>query len=100
LGNILYGGGTNKMKQSQLYMLMSIICFVGSLLTNHIWDSMLLFVMFFFWSIFSIFFLLAEIKIEKLQRKLERAKDQCIIRFLENIQLNLENIRLNNPKKK
>jgi len=88
------------MKYSQLYMLMGTMHFVGSLLTHNLSSSLLLFGMATYWYICAIIFLKKESELLRVEKKLERLKDQYVIEFLENIKLNLEQIRLTNSKKK
>jgi len=71
------------MKHSQLYMLLGGMCFVGSLLTSKLSSSLLLLGMFIFWQICAILMMPKEFELEKIQRKLERAKFELIVDLLE-----------------
>jgi len=88
------------MKYSQLYMLMGTMHFVGSLFTTKFSNSLLLLGMAVYWFMCAIIFLKKESELSRVEKKLERLKDQYVIEFLENIKLNLEQIRLTNSKKK
>ena len=70
------------MKQSQLYMILGQMCFVGSFLTNHLWDSLLLFIMMIYWFGATIFAHFMERKMEMLERLSKRLKDEIIIETL------------------
>ena len=71
------------MKNSQLYMLLGGMCFVGSLLANHLWDSLLLFGMFIFWNFCAIYIMPKEFQMERAERMHARAKFEIIIHLLE-----------------
>ena len=88
------------MKQSQLYMILGTMHFVGSLMTKDIGNSLLLLTMFIFWSFTAIFSLKFEYKMARIERTHERVKFHLIVELLESIRLNLENIRLTKSKKK
>jgi len=55
------------MKYSQLYMLFSQMCFVGSLLTHRVASSLLLLAMFFYWGIWGVVMHFQEIRIERME---------------------------------
>lgn len=67
------------MKQSQLYMILGQMCFVGSFLTNHLWDSLLLLIMMFYWFGATLFSFWMERRIERLERLSQRLKDEIIL---------------------
>jgi len=71
------------MKYSQLYMLLGGMCFVGSLLTSKLSSSLMLLFMFLFWQISAIYVMPKEFKMEKIERKLERAKFDLIVQLLD-----------------
>jgi len=62
------------MKNSQMYILLGGMCFVGSLLTNHLWDSLLLIGMMLFWHILAIIIIPKENELEMLEMRLEERK--------------------------
>ena len=71
------------MKNSQVYMILGGMCFVGSFLTNHVWDSFLLILMFFFWSGCALFIMPKEFLLDKIAKTHERAKFEIIVHLLE-----------------
>ena len=83
------------MKNSQLYLLLGGMCFVGSLLTSKLSNSLLLFFMFFFWNFSALYIMRKESELEKFERSIERMKDEMIFSVLEN-----ENRKLKKNAKK
>ena len=64
------------MKYSQFYILIGQICFVGSFLTNHVWDSFLLFAMFICWNYAGFYMMIKERDLARIERNHERAKHE------------------------
>ena len=83
------------MKNSQLYLLLGGMCFVGSLLTSKLSNSLLLFFMFLFWNFSALYIMRKESELEKFERSIERMKDEMIFSVLEN-----ENRKLKKNAKK
>jgi len=83
------------MKNSQLYLLLGGMCFVGSLLTSKLSNSLLLFFMFFFWNFSALYIMRLEKKESEFERSIERMKDEMIFSVLEN-----ENRKLKKNAKK
>ena len=68
------------MKYSQFYLLIGQICFVGSFLTNHVWDSILLFGMFFYWSFAGVYMMIKERDLARME--LQRSLFQSALKNL------------------
>ena len=71
------------MKWSQLYLLLGQMCFVGSFLTNHLTDSLLLFGMMIFWHVCAIILMQKEREVEKAEFELESLKFKIIVNLLD-----------------
>jgi len=58
------------------------MCFVGSFLTNHLWDSMVLFIFFLYWGTCAILMMFIERDMERKERELENLKFKIVTNLL------------------
>lgn len=79
------------MKYSQFYLLLANLFLIGSLLTNHVWDSFFLLGAFLFNLLFAVMSHKQEQKLDKLKCHLKRIKEDI---FFEAINQLLEHLHL------